>query len=114
MLWRSGLEGTASKLVFGEFKKHVWSGCTSPDDKYAIFVIGGETIPLHGKMAIIRLADAPISRGRSPLFHEVLADHFPNVKRGPVLDLLHVPEGFEPHWTRAELNHDSALEKNSP
>jgi hypothetical protein len=114
MLWRSSLQGKPSELVFGEFKKHVWSGCTSPDDKYAIFVIGGETIPLHGKMAIIRLADAPISRGRSPLFHEVLADHFPNVKRGPVLDLLHVPEGFEPHWTRAELNHDSALEKNSP
>jgi len=54
-------------------------------------------------MAIIRLADGPIARGRSTLFHEVLADHFPNLKRGPVLDLKGVPEGFEPDWTHAEI-----------
>ena len=106
MLWRSGLEQKPSELVFGEFKKHIWSGCTSPDDKYAIFVIGGEAWPLLGKMAIIRLADAPIARGSSPLFHEVLSDHFPNLKQGPVLDLPHVPEGFEPHWTMAEIGID--------
>lgn len=101
MLWRSGLKGEPSQLVFGEFRKHIQGGCTSPDDKYAIFVIGSDTWPLQGKMAIIRLADAPIARGRSTLFHEVLADHFPDVKQGPVLDLPHVPEGFEPHWTAA-------------
>ena len=100
MLWRSGLQRKPSELVFGEFKKHIWGGCTSPDDRYAIFVIGGETWPLQGTMAVIRLADAPIARGRSPLFHEVLADYFPNLKQGPVLDLPHVPEGFEPYWTR--------------
>ena len=114
MLWRSGLQGKPSQLIFGEFKKHVWSGCTSPDDRFAIFVIGGETFPLHGKMAIIRLADAPISRGRSTLFHEVLADHFPKLKRGPVLDLHQVREGFEPHWTRAELGIDTEQEKSTP
>lgn len=103
MLWRSGLDGQPSKLVFGEFKKHIWGGCASPNDHYAIFVIGGESWPLQGKMAIIRLADAPIARGRSKLFHEVLADHFPDLKKGPVLDLLHVPEGFDPHWTLAEI-----------
>lgn len=103
MLWRSGLDGEPSQLVYGEFKKHVWGGCSSPGGRYAIFVIGGETWPLAGRMAIIRLADAPIARGRSPLFHEVLADHFPNLKRGPVLDLKGVPEGFEPDWTDAEI-----------
>jgi hypothetical protein len=107
MLWRSGLQGKPSELVFAEFTKHVWGGCTSPDDRYAIFVIGGDTWPLHGKMAIIRLADAPIARGRSPLFHEVLADHFPKLKKGPVLDLPHVPEGFEPHWTLTEIGVDT-------
>lgn len=103
MLWRSGLDGEPSQLVYGEFKKHIWGGCSSPDGHHAIFVIGGETWPLAGRMAIIRLADAPIARGHSPLFHEVLADHFPNLKRGPVLDLKGVPEGFEPDWTGAEI-----------
>ena len=102
-LWRSGLDGRPSQLVYGEFKKHIWGGCSSPDGRYAIFVIGGEIWPLAGRMAIIRLADAPIARGRSPLFHEVLADHFPKLKRGPVLDLKGVPEGFEPDWTHAEI-----------
>ncbi len=108
MLWRSGLQGRPSELVFGEYKKHIWGGCTSPDDKYAIFVIGGDMWPLQGKMAIIRLADAPIARGRSPLFHEVLVDYFPNLKKGPVLDLPYVPEGFEPHWTLSEIGVESS------
>lgn len=98
MLWRSGLQEKPSALIFGEFKKHVWGGCTSPDDTYAVFVIGSDAAPLHGQMAIIRLSDAPIARGRSNLFHEVLADFFPNVKKGPVLDLTDTPEGFQPHW----------------
>jgi hypothetical protein len=100
MLWRSGLEREPSQLVFAEYMKHIWGGCTSPDDKYAVFVIGGDPWPLHGKLAIVRLADTPIARGQSPLFHEVLADLFPQVKRGPVLDLSHVREAFDPHWTR--------------
>lgn len=103
MLWCSGFADKPSELVFGEFKKHVWSGCTSPDDKYAVFVIGGNDWPLQGKLAIIRLADTPLARGDSQLFHEVLADHFPKLKRGPVLDLANAPEGFEPHWTAAEI-----------
>jgi hypothetical protein len=107
MLWRSGLQGEPSQLVFAEFKKNIWGGCTSPDDKYAIFVISGETWPLQGKMAIVRLADTPIARGPSSLFHEVLADHFPDLKRGPVLDLPHVPEGFDPHWTMTDFGADS-------
>jgi hypothetical protein len=111
MLWRSGLQGKPSELVFGEFKKHDWGGCTSPDDKYAIFVIGGEGWALQGKMAIIRLADAPIGRGSSSLFHEVLADHFPNLKKGPVLDLPQVPAGFDPHWTQAEFEFGSDRSK---
>lgn len=106
MLWRSGLRGKPSQLVFAEYQKHVWGGCTSPDDKHAIFVIEGETWSLQGKMAIIRLADAPIARGRSPLFHGVLADLFPNLRQGPILDLAHVREGFDPHWTRAEIVRD--------
>ena len=103
MLWRSGLEQTSSKMVFAEYGKNVWGGCTSPDDQYAIFVIAGNSWPLQGKMAIIRLSDAPIARGSSTLFHEVLADLFPTVKRGPVLDLLDAPEGFDPQWTSADF-----------
>lgn len=107
MLWCSGLEGEPSELVFGEFRKHIWGGCTSPDEKYAIFVIGGDRWPLQGKMAILRLADAPIARGDSQLFHEVLADYFPNLNQGPVLDLPNISAGFEPHWTLAKLAFDS-------
>ncbi len=103
MLWRSGSRHEPSQLVFAEDKKHIWGGCTSPDDKYAIFVIGGDAWALQGKMAIIRLADAPIARGSSKLFHEVLADFFPTLTAGPVFDLTHVPAGFDPHWTRADL-----------
>lgn len=104
MLWRSGLDEKPSELVFAEYMKHVWGGCTSPDDKYAIFVVGGDAWPLQGKMSIIRLADAPIARGRSTLFHEVLTDLFPDVKEGPILDLNHIRDGFDPHWTQAEIN----------
>lgn len=104
MLWKSGLNGEPSQLVFGQYMKHVWGGCTSPDDRYAMFVISGDKWALEGKMAIIRLADAPIARGRSQLFHDVLADHFPDVKRGPVFDLSQVSAGFDPHWTAADLS----------
>lgn len=107
MLWRSGLNREPSELVFGEFRKHIWGGCTSPDDRYVIFVIGGGKWSLQGRLAILRLADAPIARGDSSLFHEVLADYFPNLKQGPVLDLSDVPAGFNPHWTHAELTFDS-------
>ncbi len=103
MLWRSGLDEKASQLVFGEFKKHVWGGCSSPNDQYAVFVIASDPWPLLGKMAIIRLADAPLARGESKLFHEVLADHFPKLKQGPILDLSQAPAGFDPHWTQADF-----------
>ena len=106
MLFRSSLKqpNEPSRLVYGEYMRNVWGGCTSPDDKYAVFVIGGDSWALQGKLAIIRLADAPIARGSSPLFHEVLRDHYHDVKEGPVFDLKLVPEAFDPHWTAADLS----------
>ena len=104
MLWKSGLDGKPSQLVYGEYMKHVWGGCTSPNGRYAIFVVSGDKWALAGKMAIIRLGSSPVARGQSQLFHEVLRDHFPNVKRGPVFDLANAPEGFDPQWTSADLS----------
>ena len=99
MLMQATADGQSRSLIYAEGGRHVYYGCTSPDDHYAIFSLpttdGGTDAPL----AIIRLADAPLV---VPANYAALKTLYPKAKSGPVLRL---PQpGFEPHWTFGELD----------
>jgi Tol biopolymer transport system component len=98
MLMQATADGKNRTLLYGERGRHIYCGCTSPDDKYVIFSFpetdGGTDAP----MAIMRLADAPIV---VPADYQQLKELYPNAKDGPVLRLSQA--GFEPHWTYAEI-----------
>ncbi|MBN1421066.1 MAG: PD40 domain-containing protein [Planctomycetes bacterium] len=104
-LWMADAEGTSRQLVYGEDGRHVYGGCVSPDGKYVIFTGNqhedGDPGRSGAPMAILRLADAPMIRGRS---EELRALH-PEAKSGTVLEL---PSGWEPCWTAAEIGGDGA------
>jgi hypothetical protein len=103
MLMQVTADGKHRKLVYGKAGKHVYFGCTSPDDKYVIFSDDAADTMIAGDLHVIRLADTPIL----PPGLEVLKRIYPNAKEGPVLDLKlpsGVPlRGFEPHWTSADV-----------
>ncbi|MCX6924235.1 MAG: hypothetical protein NT154_13640 [Verrucomicrobia bacterium] len=98
MLMRATADGRERTLVYGERGRHVYYGCTSPDDKYAVFSCPESDGGTDANMTIVRLTDTPII---VPDDYIQLKALYPNAKSGPVLRL---PEpGFEPHWTYAEL-----------
>ncbi len=99
-LWMAKGDGTEARLVYGEEGVHIYGGAVSPDGQYVIFTRcpqdGGGSETSGAPMCIMRLSDVPAVRGESP---EIRAKH-PEAKEAPVLDL---PNGWEPHWTYAEV-----------
>jgi Tol biopolymer transport system component len=98
-LWRAEAEGKNPQLIFGEDGRHIYGGHVSPDGKYVLFTgnVEEDGDPGHNgaPMGLMRLADAPIIRGKST---DLRALH-PGAKNGPVLDL---PSGWSPCWTYSE------------
>jgi hypothetical protein len=90
--------GQSRALIYGERGRHIYYGCTSPDDRYAIFSFPVTDGGTDANMAIIRLADAPII---VPDDYKELKALYPNAKSGPVFRLPY--PGFEPHWTYAQI-----------
>lgn len=103
MLQRSAADGSGSRLIYAEHKKHIYSGCMSPDDNYVLFIRGDQDGPKYAPLAIVRLADTPIVA--EPHVEPdilMLQEMYPDIKSGPVLHLG--ISGFEPHWTLSEIN----------
>jgi hypothetical protein len=105
ILMQATADGKSRTLVYGRLWKHVYFGCTSPDDKHVIFADDPNDGLIVGEMHLVRLADTPIVAPK-PEFPE-LQERYPDAKEGPVLDLK-LPNGtplrgFEPHWTFAEI-----------
>jgi Tol biopolymer transport system component len=98
MLMQATADGRSRTLVCGERGRHLYYGCTSPDDKYVIYSRPETDGRIEADMAIVRLADTPII---VPADYAALRSLYPNAKSGPVL-VLPQP-GFEPHWTYAEI-----------
>ena len=104
-LWMADAAGGDQKLVYGEDGTHAYGAALSPDDTYVLFtrceVDGGGAETAGGSMHLMRLADAPVIRGRSVALRKVHASS--DIKAGPVLTL---PRGWEPHWTYAQLEYE--------
>ena len=91
-------DGKERSLIYGEKGRHIYYGCTSPDDRYAIFSFPESDGGTDAHMAIVRLADAPII---VPEDYKELRELYPAAKSGPVLRLDLA--GFEPQWTFLEV-----------
>ena len=98
MLMQATADGKSRTLICGERGRHLYYGCTSPDDKYVIFAEPESDGGTDANMAIIRLADTPII---IPEDYVQLRALHPDAKSGPILRLP--VAGFEPHWTYAEV-----------
>lgn len=99
MLMQATTNGKSRTLIYGERGRHIYYGCTSPDDQYAIFSVPESDGGTDAAMAIVRLADSPII---VPGDYQELKALYPNAKSGPVLRLPLT--GFEPHWTYAAIS----------
>ena len=97
MLMQATADGKSRTLVYGERDRHIYYGCTSPDDKYVIFSRPPADGRMEGPMTIVRLADTPIIPGD---FKELKA-LYPNAKDGPAF--LLEESGFEPYWTYVDV-----------
>jgi hypothetical protein len=98
MLMQATADGKSRTLVCGERGRHLYFGCTSPDDKYVIYARPEADGCIEAPMAIVRLSDTPII---VPDDYAELRSLYPSAKSGPVLRLPQA--GFEPHWTYAEI-----------
>ena len=98
MLMQATADGKSRTLIYAERDRHVYYGCTSPDNKYAIFSLPMSDGGTDATMAIVRLADTPIIVPRD---YAQLRSFYPDAKTGPVFRLQQA--GFEPHWTYAEV-----------
>jgi Tol biopolymer transport system component len=98
MLMQATADGKSRTLICGERGRHLYYGCTSPDDKYVLFAEPESDGGTDANMAIVRLADTPII---VPDDYVQLRALYPNATNGPI---LHLPvAGFEPHWTYTEI-----------
>ncbi len=98
MLMQAAADGKSRTLIYGERDRHIYYGCTSPDDKYVIFSVPPTDGGVDAEMAIVRLADTPMI---VPSDYNALKALYPGAKHGPVLRLGEA--GFEPHWTYADI-----------
>ncbi|HOW65706.1 MAG TPA: hypothetical protein P5186_24260 [Candidatus Paceibacterota bacterium] len=98
MLMQASADGRERALIYGERGKHIYYGCTSPDDRYVIFSFPENDGGTDARMAIVRLADTPII---VPEDYRELKTLYPKAKAGPVFRLSQA--GFEPHWTYADV-----------
>ncbi len=60
MLMQAAADGKSRTLIYGEKDRHVYYGCTSPDDKYVVFSTPACDGGLNGPMALVGLADTPM------------------------------------------------------
>lgn len=99
-LWIANGDGNDNRLVFGQDGVHIYGGALSPDGAYVLFtkctVDGGGSESAGAPICVMRMADAPTIQGEST---DLRALH-PNVKDGPVLELV---PGWEPCWTYADV-----------
>ena len=99
-IWMASIDGKEKRMVCAEEGRHLYGACSSPDGNYVLFTRSetdlGKVDNSRTRLAIIKLADAPIVVGTagSP------SQRSPGVRRGPILDLSW---GWEPHWTSANL-----------
>ncbi len=98
MLMQATAGGKSRTLIYGERDRHIYYGCTSPDDKYVIFSVPPTDGGVDAEMALVRLADTPMI---VPSDYTALKALYPGAKNGPVLHLGEA--GFEPHWTFADV-----------
>lgn len=98
LLMQATADGKNRTLIYGERGRHIYYGCTSPDDQYAVFSVPEGDGGTDASMAIVRLADTPII---APDDFKELKALYPQAKSGPVLRLPLA--GFEPHWTFQEI-----------
>ena len=104
MLMQATADGKSRTLICGERGRHLYYGCTSPDDKYVIFAEPESDGGTDANMAIVRLADTPII---VPEDYVQLRALYPDAKSGPILRLP--VAGFEPHWTYAEISRKALV-----
>ncbi len=97
MLMQATDDGKERTLLYGEKGRHIYYGCTSPDDQYVVFSRPEQDGGVDAPMAVMRLADAPII---APDYPELKA-LYPNAHAGTILQLN--LNGFEPQWTYLEL-----------
>jgi Tol biopolymer transport system component len=99
-IWMASIDGKEKMRLCAEERRHLYGACSSPDGNYLLFTRSeadlGKVDNSRTRLAIIKLADAPIVVGTagSP------PQRSPGVRRGPILDLSW---GWEPHWTSANL-----------
>lgn len=96
-LWMADGDGNNRMLVYGEEGRHIYGGAVSPDARYAVFTRSLTDGDLETSiMALMRLSDAPTIGGESGALRKL----YPHAHDGPVLAL---PNGWEPHWTYAQI-----------
>jgi Tol biopolymer transport system component len=98
VLMQGTADGKSRSLIYGQTGRHIYYGCTSPDDKYVVFAVPETDGGTDAEMVVMRLADAPIV---VPADFKALLELYPSAKTGPVLHLGQ--PGFEPHWTYVEV-----------
>ena len=98
ILMQGGADGKSRTLIYGQSGRHIYYGCTSPDDQYVVFAVPETDGGTDAEMVVMRLKDAPIV---VPEEFKQLKALYPEAKTGPVLHLRQ--PGFEPHWTYAEI-----------
>jgi Tol biopolymer transport system component len=98
MLMQATADGKSRTLIYGERDRHIYYGCTSPDDKYVVFSVPPTDGGVDCEMAIVRLADTPMI---VPSDYKELKALYPGAKHGPIFRLSEA--GFEPHWTYADI-----------
>jgi hypothetical protein len=98
MLMQATADGQQRSLVYAERGKHIYYGCTSPDDQYVIFSVPETDGGTDAILAVIRMADAPVI---VPEDYRELRALYPKARSGPVFRWK--TAGFEPHWTDHEI-----------